>query len=306
MDNKQLRNYALEKFIDLRKVATNDEQTHGYLKSGYLRKLSPAFAIYRPDHEVLNYSDRVRLKLLAHSMGFESSILVLNSAATWHGLWTTGDDTVEVTTSVGNQPPKTRWYGRRFYSMMLRQEHWGTYYGVVCTSPARTCIDIARLHGFKAGLIALDSYLAQGRNKYQLEKTLAGLVKLKGLPVARRCFGLATAASGSAWESSVRADLLETGIPMKIELQKKILNYYADICIDGWLVIEVDGNVKYDGTYGDPTSAIVNERRREKEITNAGYRVLRFSPDQLRNPELLINAVRSELELGPLRGMPAA
>lgn len=291
--------------MDLRKIASNDERKHRHLYSGYLRRLSPAFGIYKPDYDALSFNDRERLRLLAHSLGLTSSILVLNSAARWHGLWVIGDDAIEATTRNGKLPLRNRWYGRRYYSILLRREHWGQYFGVRCTNPARTCIDIARIHGFRAGLVAMDSFLALGHNVHKLRSTLSNVGRLKGIATARRCLNLAISNSGSPWESVVRADLLDCGIAMEVEAQKKILNYYADICIDGWLVVEVDGNVKYDGTFGDPTSAIVDERRREKEITNAGYRVLRLSPQQLASPDALIEMVRRELSFGPLRRRPA-
>lgn len=150
----------------------------------------------------------------------------------------------------------------------------------------------------------MDSYLAQGFNLNTLRQTLQYLGRAKGIATARRCLNFAISNSGSPWESVVRADLLDSGIPMKIEVQKKILNYYSDICIDGWLVVEIDGNVKYDGTFSDPTTAIIDERRREKEITNAGYRVLRLSPQQLSTPDELLELVKRELDFGPLGRKP--
>ena len=46
----------------------------------------------------------------------------------------------------------------------------------------------------------------------------------------------------------------------------------------GGLVVEIDGDSKYGER---PESVIVAERKREKELTNRGHRVLRFSPRQL-------------------------
>ena len=50
----------------------------------------------------------------------------------------------------------------------------------------------------------------------------------------------------------------------------------------GRLVVETVGAQKYDGTTFAPTDAAIREEReREKHLQNAGYVVVRVSPEQL-------------------------
>lgn len=51
----------------------------------------------------------------------------------------------------------------------------------------------------------------------------------------------------------------------------------VDLLINGFLAVEADGDIKTDGTFGDPDMVTQNERRREKELQNLGLVVLRVS-----------------------------
>ncbi|QYH19218.1 DUF559 domain-containing protein [Corynebacterium aquatimens] len=76
--------------------------------------------------------------------------------------------------------------------------------------------------------------------------------------------------------------------------QFQIQGYFADILIDDWLIIEIDGDVKYDGP--DAEEVRQREFNRQKRITNMGYVILRFSPDFIRNnPDRFIAEVREAL-----------
>ena len=51
----------------------------------------------------------------------------------------------------------------------------------------------------------------------------------------------------------------------------------VDFLINDFLVIEADGDMKTDGTFGEPELITQSERRREKELQNLGLVVLRVS-----------------------------
>ena len=74
----------------------------------------------------------------------------------------------------------------------------------------------------------------------------------------------------------------------------------VDLLIDGWLVIEIDGLVKYDDTtYGPAQEALLNEKKRADRIGNAGFPILRFSPSYLeRHPDKFIATVRERWRRG--------
>lgn len=155
---------------------------------------------------------------------------------------------------------------------------------------------MARLHGFEEGLVAADYVRAQvGRRRMQ--DTLGALGRVKGVATARAVVAATVVDSESPWESYARALLLRAGI--NVRTQCRVGKYRADLAIDGWLLIEIDGDVKYQDR---PVEAIRAEHRRQKELLNMGYVVLRFSPEELRaRPEEFVATVRRMLAMGPRR-----
>ena len=82
-----------------------------------------------------------------------------------------------------------------------------------------------------------------------------------------------------------------------VKAQYVIENYRADLVINGWLVIEIDGNVKYRHEVEEVIRA---EHRRQQDILNKGYIVLRFSPEQLSaRPDYFQETVGKHLARGP-------
>ena len=49
----------------------------------------------------------------------------------------------------------------------------------------------------------------------------------------------------------------------------------VDALINGCLVVELDGRLKYDGTYGAPTDVMLAELERQKQLQNLGLTVIR-------------------------------
>lgn len=76
-----------------------------------------------------------------------------------------------------------------------------------------------------------------------------------------------------------------------MELQKEIQaqgnDYFVDIVIDDWLIIEVDGDQKYLGDYGDSAAVVLAELKREKRLKNLGYEFLRVDWDMLRDNQFI-------------------
>ena len=88
----------------------------------------------------------------------------------------------------------------------------------------------------------------------------------------RKAIEHAYGGSESPYESYLRALIIERFPQAKIEPQKPLLGKYrADLCLDGWLVLEVDGDAKYDGTYGEAPSHVVKQQiKRQRALENRG------------------------------------
>ncbi|WP_442891877.1 DUF559 domain-containing protein [Corynebacterium sp. Marseille-Q4381] len=95
-----------------------------------------------------------------------------------------------------------------------------------------------------------------------------------------------------------RALLIAAGI-LGTEAQVEVRGYRVDLLIDGWLVIEIDGNVKYK----DPDAERVRQAEflRQKRLSNEGYYFLRYTPEDIRrSPRSFVDEVKSTLWWTPI------
>ena len=81
-----------------------------------------------------------------------------------------------------------------------------------------------------------------------------------------------------------------------IEVQVEICGFRVDLLIDGWVAVEIDGDLKYSQ---DPEQTIIQEYNRQKQIGNLGFAFMRYRPEELRRePRRVLAEVRSTLESG--------
>ena len=172
-------------------------------------------------------------------------------------------------------------------------------HGIRVSTLERTAIDIARFYGFEEGLVAVDAVRARNVGQFGINETLGAMGRVKGVAAARRAVAESVNCAESPWESYARALILAADYPELrwVKAQYVIENYRADLVINGWLVIEIDGNVKYRF---EAEEVIRAEHRRQQAILNKGYIVLRFSPEQLSSrPDYFQETVGKHLARGP-------
>jgi hypothetical protein len=175
--------------------------------------------------------------------------------------------------------PKVRPGGRTQATLIRRTttrpfDHT-TWFGVQITTPERTIVDLSR--GDRgAGLMAADCALRDGLvTRESLYLALRWCAGWPGARSARLVASLADPLSESPLESLVRLALHESEFPAP-ELQVEVSvaggqrSYRVDFM---WrasrLILEADGRIKYN------TSELWDEKRREMELTRAGFRVER-------------------------------
>ncbi len=166
--------------------------------------------------------------------------------------------------------------------------------GQPVTSVLRTVADLARALPLAGGLAVADSALRQRRSTpTALAAGLAGLHG-PGSGRARLVAGLASPLSDSVLESLAAAVFLEAGLPSPLR-QHEIsdadgrLVARADFC---WpaarLVVEVDGFA-----FHSDRAAYRRDRERSNALVRLGWRVLRFTYEDIRSrPQLVVAAVR--------------
>ncbi|WIM67397.1 hypothetical protein QP027_09855 [Corynebacterium breve] len=278
--------FLLQSLAPLHHLSNTDTRTLRQLHSGKLKRLSPNYAI---DSDVFEQAPRHLqhwIDIVAKGRDRHEAVAIGRTAARLHGMWVVPltDEVAEFALPSGHVPPlKNQAAGTRYRYAALTSDDITIINGARAVHRVRAFLDIARYHGFAEGLVAADWLLATGFTKQTLTTQLNLLGRVKGVAVARRCIAHAVAKSESPYESFARALLIEAGIG-DLEVQKHVgSRTRVDLCVAGFLIIEVDGESKYDGaTFGKSTdSVIVAERKREKWLQNLGYRVLRVSPADL-------------------------
>ncbi|AWB85094.1 hypothetical protein C3E79_06845 [Corynebacterium liangguodongii] len=189
--------------------------------------------------------------------------------------------------SIGASIRKNPRYQARHFRLTEAETY--TTEGCRATKLIRTAIDIARTHGFPEGLVAFDWLLRVGVDTQHIRRQIEAMGRFKGARIARQCLAHATPLSESPYESLARALLIAAHFdPVP---QFSVGRYRADLGIDGWLLIEIDGDSKYE--YGT-AETIRKENDRKKQIENQGYRVLRYRPGfLLKNPQGFLNEVKT-------------
>ena len=276
--------------VDKRKL------THGTFPDGEFVELEPTVWFPAATWGELKYHERQWLRVEAAAMVSNAAVLVGRSAARKLGMWviSSGEEPVEValpSRSVSQSRAQSGRYAFRFSK--LRRDEQLVYEGHCLTTPIRTFIDIARYHGFIEGLIAADYLLRRGIERNAIEKEIRKMGRAKGIGEARKCLEHAIPNSDSAYESLARGLLIEAGIG-PVVAQAQIERYFADLLVQGWLIIEIDGEIKYERD--DAGEVWKKEFNRQKRIGNKGYVILRFESRLLREqPHVFIAEVRAAL-----------
>ena len=287
-------------FINLR-YAGAESPHHLALQCGELTQIAPWVAVPTATWRQWVRHKQQFAKVVAAGWSTHRAVLIGKSAARLWGMWVISREGEEVELAVpsGSIPPRRLTpKGYRYRRVKSLQESTVSIAGVRATNPARTCLEIARLHGFPDGLVATDSALRQhGVTTYDLREELAKMRRTRGQAAMRKVIEHAYGGSESPYESYLRALIIERFPQVKIEPQKPLLGKYrADLCLDGWLVVEVDGDAKYDGTYGkEPVHVVKQQIKRQRALENRGYVVLRFGSSEVKAADEALRIISSHL-----------
>ena len=260
-------------FINLR-YAGAESPHHLALQRGELTQIAPWVAVPTAAWRQWVRHKQQFAKVVAAGWSTHRAVLISKSAARLWGMWVISREGEEVELAVpsGSVPPRRLTpKGYRYRRVKSLQESTVSIAGVRATNPARTCLEIARLHGFPDGLVATDSALRQHDvTTYDLHEELAKMRRTRGQATMRKVIEHAYGGSESPYESYLRALIIERFPQVNIEPQKPLLGKYrADLCLDGWLVLEVDGDAKYDGTYDEAPAHVVKQQiKRQRALEN--------------------------------------
>jgi hypothetical protein len=158
--------------------------------------------------------------------------------------------------------------GLRLRTAQVDSRDIGSEWGMAVLSPARTALDVARLHGFEAGLVLADSALARGlATAADLDRIATAMVGWNSTR-ARLVADHASGRRESPAESWSFAVFALRGLPLPECNEWVVGRGRGGIRPDFFwrrhrLAGEADGQVKYTNPYGPPERALVEEKARQ-------------------------------------------
>lgn len=249
------------------------------LARGRFTLLCPEIAVPTQEYAALRVWERQELRAFGVGLGTRKAVVVGKSAARLHGIPVLGwNEPVTLSLPGLSRPPRGQWpQGVEYRKAALFPEHVTEHHGVRVTRIIRTAVDLSRHHGVIDGIVAFDHILAMpGMTRARAEETIDQLGRMRGLQAARRALELADPRAESPIESWARAQILTAELPevTSVELQVSVLDgrYRVDILVNGFHVVETDGDLKYDGvsTGITPEEQMRRDRERDRALTNAG------------------------------------
>jgi hypothetical protein len=249
---------------------------------------------------------RHRLLVAATTAGLRRPAVVSHqSAAVLLGLplWGVRLDRVHVTRS----PPAAQDRSRVLHCHVagLRSDELVVVDGLTVTGPVRTLLDMARSLPFEVAVVALDGALhRRPALAGEVRAALGALIGVPGGRGAARAVAFADGRSESVGESRSRVLLSGHGVAPS-DIQHRVVVDGFEIARtdfvweDDGLVGEFDGRMKYGRLLRPgqkPEDAVVEEKRREDAIREAGWGVVRWMWTDLQRPGLLADRVRRARE----------
>ena len=234
-----------------------------------------------------------------------SAVITGPAAARWLGLSTYNWVTTVDLALPGETRPWKRGDAHRIYrSGILTDQEYLVHKGVRTATAIRAMFDSFRYHGRTEALVQIESARWKHRHlttEYLLDKTET-LPKARGIAGFRKLIEHATDTSASALETIVRDAILraiadgtlsgvvtlEFQVGLRIrERDGRPMMAWADILINGFLVVEADGLEKTSGVMGDAASMLRDERERETQLQNQGAVVRRVRWDRATSTEFI-------------------
>ena len=234
------------------------------------------------------------LRCYAIGVSAHKAVLIGRSAARALGLGVLikEPELVELAQRNGRPPSKSQWPDGVIYRNIpipdmdiLEHDAFDPAGGdgsIRLTTAPRTAVDIARFHGVRDAVAAMDSLYREqtpfGQETIQLElaATIDRLAGKKGVGLARWALELSSVKSESPYESLFRTILTELGI--QPQEQMWVGRRFRVDLLWGTLIIEIDGYMKFENM---PHDEVMKMTRRENWLKEQGYEVLHLFPVEI-------------------------
>ncbi len=171
--------------------------------------------------------------------------------------------------------------------------------GIRVTTPARTVIDVARSGTATQAFVAVDSALRAGAPREDVLTVAESLGSARGVRRARWAATQATGRAESVGESFSLARMVQRPrfpVPRQqhdvVGADGLFLGRADFAWLDGRIIGEFDGRIKYGARLDPDGTALWDEKRREDRIRAAGAVVARWTWADVEQPERLWRILR--------------
>lgn len=245
------------------------------------------------DWQSLSPWERDLARVHAHLLRQPDAVLCLESAALVWGLPTVGKvEAVHVLAS--DTATARRASGIHVHTSAHSDRVLEEVGGILVTSAADTCIDLARVRHPAAGLAAADATIRRGESTASMLSALnEQRASARGRRRARWTLDRADGAAESALESVSRVTAEWWGFPApKLQRWIGVSDDDGDRTDMWWpglrVAGEADGHLTYDGRFGDPVAVLKAREERDRRLRRHGARaVAHWSWGDLADPSSL-------------------
>jgi hypothetical protein len=248
--------------------------------------LTPTVGISKEDYMALEQWDRYTARVAAVALSTRKAVLSGFAAAAALGIRYLRpphtQNIVELTLPGEISPSaKNNWAPKiRYLYNTLPSTHYFDQDNLRVTSIERTYLDILRLYGARYALVFIEGAM----NQLKISKTqMTSLVRSLGdSPYVRKALALLQLAYDniqSVYETLARFKLITakisaiTSIVPQARMRGQHSHYYTDLLINDWLIVEIDGECKYET---NTLPVLLQERARERELLRQGYGIVRI------------------------------
>lgn len=211
--------------------------------------------------------------------------------------------TVDLSPLAGRRGHAKSGPGYRMHRRPLGPESLAPVGELMATDPVTTILDCARVLDEDWAVVLADAALHKGLvTVEQLRAESEKIHRLQGASRARALPGKASRKAESPGETLARLRLIRMGYSPdeQVVLGDVPGSPRVDLLLDGWLVVEFDGQAKY-GLSSDPAEAYWREKQRHDRIVEAGYEVLHLTWADLWDEARLVERIARALRRSRLR-----
>jgi very-short-patch-repair endonuclease len=277
------------------------DEVHRLCRNGRWRRLSRTTYLMTPDapEAVLR---RARIRSAVASLG-PAAVAVLNTAAELHCL-----AGLRRSEQIHVSLPGCRARPRRLgqpelvvHQLVVLRAQQVRVDGITVTSPLRTVADNLLMANRYDGVSLLDSALNLGLlTDDELPAVLPLLRGRRGAVAARTRLAEADGRAQSPLETRVRLRCVDGRVaPEQLQHQiRDVHGHLLGVADLAWLGARLLGEADGRGPHGGP-EAVYADRRRQNALTNAGWRILRFTWTDTLRPDYIPWTVRQALRSAP-------